>query len=179
MCCNNALPTGNDSRKYCSYFQIQSYHSTVLSTHRTNRTAWLLAPSVICRHQEGELLSKCFHMKLQMLPIAFQCKPCPALRSCQRWWIRRHYMSCSFAPAPGHQVNHSSHHSKKKPNLQLGGETGFKVMALNRLPFPSTERFSLPSAYKPGYYKTCEHFKSFHWNTRTSAIRISGSKVVK
>lgn len=114
MCCNNASPTGNDSRKYCSYFQIQSYHSTVLSTHRTNRTAWLLAPSVICRHQEGELLSKCFHMKLQMLPIALQCKPCPALRSCQRWWIRRHYMSCSFAPAPGHRVNHSSHHSKKK-----------------------------------------------------------------
>lgn len=69
--------------------------------------------------------------------------------------------------------------TRKIPDLQLRGETGFKVMALNRLPFQSIERFSLPSVYKPGYYKACEHFKSFHWNTRTSAIHILGSKVVQ
>lgn len=174
MHCNNASPIGNESRKYFRLLLPDPVLPQYRAVHSQNRTAWMLAPSAICTHQQGELLSKGFHMKLQMLPIAFQCELCPALRSCQRWWIRRHYVSLLLATKGIVPVI-----TRQIPDSQLGGETGFKVMALNRLPFPSTERFSLPSANKPGYYKTCEHFKSFHWNTRTSAICILGSKVVK
>lgn len=79
---NNVSTIGSDSRECLRLFQIRFCHSTALCCPFTEQTG--LAPSVICRHQEGELLSKHFH-KLQTLPIAFQRETCPALRSCQRW----------------------------------------------------------------------------------------------
>lgn len=162
--------TTAESRNHCSLTCRSQLSSTTLSMHRS----WLLVPSVMCRHQEGEFLSKCFHLKLQMLPTAFQCQPCPALHALQRRGIRRHSRSCSLRLLPATKFI-----TQEVPDLQPRGKTGFKVMALNRAPFQSTQRFSLPPVYKPGYYKACEHFKSFHWNTRASAIHTVGSKVVK
>lgn len=80
---NDVSTIGNDSRECLGLFQIRFCHSTALCCPFTEQTG--LAPSVICRHQEGELLSKHFHKKLQTLPIAFQRETCPALCSCQRW----------------------------------------------------------------------------------------------
>lgn len=96
-----------ESRNHCSLTCRSQLSSTTLSMHRSR----LLVPSVIWRHQEGELLSKCFYLKLQMLPTAFQCQPCPALCALQRWGIRRHSMSCSLCLLPATEFI-TRHHSR-------------------------------------------------------------------
>lgn len=108
----------------------------------------------------GELLSKRFHAEWPTLPVAHRWAPAQLAAAAGGGELGGVTLAVPLGLLLATKLTVPVI-APKIPNSQLRGKTGFRVMSPHRLPFQSTERFSLPSDCRPGYYKAREHFKNF------------------
>lgn len=107
---NNTSPIGGDSRG--QLFRDSSFQTQAQLCHVGPPQDRVGSHHASPADSSRGITEQAFPRRVANAPRSPSMGSSPARRCCWRWGIRRRYIGCSFVPAPGHQVNRSSHRSK-------------------------------------------------------------------